>query len=129
MLEKLEALLSIFIVFYLLGSTIACLFILIASNIRAIGRYSFKKTIIASSFVSLLVHIWAAIFCILPSFNAIAGFSIGLLISFWALKLLCQSTLIEAFIIWILYVFAQLLAVLIGSYLFIGGIDDLMRIL
>lgn len=128
-MEKLEALISIYIINFVLSGVFTCLLLWIGIKIANVERPAFKKIIFISFFTSFIVHLITDIFSIIPNFNAIVGFLIGLILSLFVLKLAFHTELNKAILLWILNIMAQLFAVIVGAHMLIGGISEFIKIM
>jgi len=128
MLETLEAWGGFILVLIFLSFLIASLFIWVGAKIARIKNSTLKKAFIASITASFITYIMTVLLSALPIFSTILCYFIGLFLALFAIKIVFNSTLRQAFLVWIFNTVAQVLTVFIGASLFIGGIKDLIRI-
>ena len=128
-LESLEALGSLFFALLLISFIFATFFFWIGINISGIRNIKFRKTLLASAAVSFIIYIMGLIFYILPILNTLLGFFVGLVLSLFLFKSLFRLTYREISVVWMFNAIAQISAVIIGAYLFIGGIEDFFKII
>lgn len=128
-LESLEALGSLFFALLLISFFFATFFIWIGIKISGIRNIKFRKTLLASAAVSFIIYIMGLIFYILPILNTLLGFFVGLVLSLFLFKSLFRLTYREISVVWMFNAIAQISAVIIGAYLFIGGIEDFFKII
>lgn len=129
MLEALEALGGLFIVFLAISMIFVSFFVWIGGKILDIKNVTFRRAVLAATVSSLITYLLTASFYIFPILNTIVGFCIGLFLSLFTIKIIFNSTYQKTLITWMFNVFAQILAVIIGTVLFVGGIDDLIKII
>lgn len=129
MLESLEALGGLFLVFFVISLPFACFFIWISAKIGRIEDLSFGKILFAAIFASFITYLMITIFYIIPHFNTYLGFSIGIILSLVVIKVILRCTYEQAVFPWIFHFLAQILTILLGATLFIGGIKDFIRML
>lgn len=129
MLESLEALGGLFLVFFVISLPFACFFIWTGAKIGRIEDLSFGKILFAAIFASLITHLMITIFYVIPHFNTYLGFSIGLILSLVVIKVILRCVYGQAVLPWIFHFLAQILTIFLGAKLFIGGIKDFIRML
>jgi len=129
MLETLEAWAGFILVLIFLSFLIASLFIWIGAKMARIKNPTLKRAFFASIAASIITYIVTLIFSALPIISTIPCYFIGLFFALFVIKIVFNSTLKQAFLVWIFNIAAQIIAVIIGASLFIGGIGDLIKII
>jgi len=127
--ETIEAWSGLILVMACISIFLASIFIWIGTKITNIKNFKFRKAIISAISSSLIIYLTIIIFSIFPYLGAIIGFFIGLLLASFLMRRILDSTLRQTFVIWIFNGLAQILAVIVGATLFIGGVRDLIKIL
>jgi len=127
-LESLEALGSLFFVFLVIAIPLASFLIWTGAKIAGIDNLTFWRVVLAGFTASTLTQIFSLLFYAMPQVSTLFGFIIGILSSFLVIKYIFHSSFGEAFIPSILNIIAQTLAVVIGAFLFVGGIKDFIKI-
>jgi len=127
--ETIEAWSGLILVMACISIFLASIFIWIGTKITKIKNFKFRKAIISAISSSLIIYLTIIIFSIFPYLGAIIGFFIGLLLASFLMRRILDSTLRQTFVIWIFNGLAQILAVIVGATLFIGGVRDLIKIL
>jgi hypothetical protein len=128
-LESLEALGSLFFALLLINIFFATFFIWVGMKISGIKNIKFKKILLAAATISFIINIMGLIFSILPILNTLLGFFVGIVLSLFLLKSLFRLAYKEILVVWMFNVMAQIFAVILGAYLFIGGIEDFFKII
>ena len=129
MVETLEAWAGFLIILIFLSFIIAGIFMWIGVKITRIRNYNFKRVILTAILTSLVTYMVTVLFSAFPIINTIHCFFIGLFLSFFIIKSVFDSTLKQAILVWIFNIFAQVLTVILGASLFVGGIRYLLKII
>lgn len=128
-LEALEAWSGLVFVMICISIFLVSIFIWIGAKVAGIKNSGFRKAIVAAIFSSLVIYLFTIICSIFPYIGAILGFFVGLLLVPLIMRRILNSTLRQTFVVWIFNAIAQILALVLGATLFIGGIKDLIKII
>ena len=112
---------------FILSILISGFFMWLGAKMAGIKKSTFGRAILAAIAASLITYIVSAVFSVLPVIGTILGFFIGLLLSLFAIKSVFNTTFGRAFLAWIFNIVAQILAVIIGAALFVGGISTIIK--
>jgi len=129
MIETLEAWVGFILVLIFLNFIIAGFFIWVGAKITRINNSTLKRAYLAAIAASFTTYFMTILLSALPAISTILSFFIGVFLCLFVIKRVFRSTIRQAFMIWIFNIVAQILAVIIGASLFIGGIKDLIRII
>lgn len=129
MVEALEAMSGFFIVILAIGILISYFFIWIGTKVSRGKNFTLRKAFLAAILSSLITYAVTTLFYILPNMRTIFGYFMGIFICFFVIKIVFHASYKGALLIWVFYVPAQFSAVIIGSFLFVGGMKDLFKII
>jgi len=129
MLETMEAWSGIVLLIITFSILISVIFMAIGAKIIKIQNIRMRNIFHAGITASILTFSVAVIGSALPFVDAVIGFGIGLFIALFVIIHFINTTLEKTLIVWILNITGQIAAVLICSFLFIGGIKDFLTII
>lgn len=129
MTEALEAMSGLFLGYAALSTIFLSFFIWAGAKRLAKNKLSFFKSGIAAVAASFIIYSLSLIGYAFPKLNTLLGFAIGLILSLFILHFFLKVPLRNTAHLFLLNVIAQLLAVIIGTYLFVGGLADLWGII
>lgn len=129
MIETLEAWIGFILVLVFFAFLTAGIFMRLGTKILKIKYSNLKKTFLSSLIISLMIYTATLLFAALPHLSTVLSFLLALLLSMFVIKIILRLNYGKAFLLWIFNGAGQILAVLIGTYLFIGGLKDLIGII
>jgi len=128
MIETLGAFSSLILVMIVLGSVLSgiCFFAIAKANEKErLGVWRMLRGGLAASIVT---YAGTLIFSAVPFISTLTAFLVGLILALLLIKAIFQLSLRKAKIYWIVYIFVQILTVLITAQLFLGGVKYLIQI-
>jgi hypothetical protein len=130
MLETLEAWIS-FIVVLIFSGTILGLFLMwYGAGLAGIQKSSFWRSLAAAFLSSADTYLMALVALLAgPPVKLLYGLAAGLLLSVFIIKGVYRTSFLKALVPWLFFLIAQTLVILAATELFIGGFDDLFRMI
>jgi len=128
MIEAVKAWSGFVLVLIFFSIILATLFIWVGTKSVVKEDIGFKKTILVAITATLVIYSVIIILSALPFIGTVPCYIIGLALSLLAIKLILSLSFQQSLIIWVFNIAAQILAVIIGAKLFIGGLGDLLKI-
>ena len=128
MREALEALSGLFLSFAALNTLFLSFFIWIVKKPTK-NPISLLKAGVAALVVSLCIYSLSLLAYALPKIHTLLGFNTGFILSLFSLQLIIKGPLRRTWNLHLLNIFAQVLTVIIGTSLWVGGLSDLWKIL
>lgn len=130
MLETIEAWITFVLILIFFGTILACFLMWYASGLAGIEKSGFWRSLASALFASVASYLsaLAALVYGLPV-KTLYGLAAGLLISLFIIKGTYKTSLPKAFIVWLFFVIAQAIIILVGTELFIGSLNDLIELI
>jgi len=110
------------IVAAVIAAVIGGFFMWIGANLAGVGRGTFGRSIIAAVLAALVTWVVTAIFSYLPVFGYVIGFFLGIIFSIFVIQGVFGIRFAKALIVWLFYVIAQFVAVLLVGFVFGGAL-------
>ena len=129
MIESIEALGSLLIVFMFIAILLSVFFIRLGLSVLNIRNKSTIKILWLMSFISFITYGTSLLFYSVPYLNTVEGFMIGMIVAFYLFRFSYQIKLAKALFLTMLNMCAHIIAVLLGSYLFVGAISDFLSLI
>lgn len=112
------------LIFFILGLVISAFLLWIGTKLAGIHNASFGKAVAAALISIVVLAIVRAAGSYIPLLKGIIGWVIGILVSVYIIKAVFDTSWGKAFLAWILYIVAVIMAVVIaaafGIILFVG---------
>jgi len=128
MREALEAWFGILIGFLMIGTLLSGVSIWLGVKTARIRKSSPKAILAAAFCASTLVTFGTFIISGFPFLGTVPSYLIALLLTFFPITRILKANRSQGLWIWSLNCAAQILALIIGAALFLGGFGDLLRI-
>jgi hypothetical protein len=110
------------IVAAIIAAVIGGLFMWVGANLANVRRANFSRSIIAAVLAALVTWVVTAIFSCLPVFGNVIGFFLGIIFSIFVIQGIFGIRFGKALIVWLFYVIAQFVAVLLVGFVFGGAL-------
>jgi hypothetical protein len=129
MLEAIKAWSGFVLVLIFLSIILSTLFQWLGTKVTNYENFNLKKIILIALTTTIVVYITTIILSAFTSIGTILCYILGLVLSLLIIHLFTNLIFQQSLIIWIFNIAAQILAVIIGAKMFIGGIKDLIKII
>jgi hypothetical protein len=110
------------IVAAIIAAVIGGFFMWIGAKLANVRRANFGRSIIAAVLAALVTWVVTAIFSYLPVFGNLIGFFLGIVFSIFVIQSVFRIRFGKALIVWLFYIIAQFIAVLLVSFVFGGAL-------
>lgn len=122
------AVLGAFIGLVVLAALIAGFFIYVGAKLAMVEKATFGRAVLAAIGCSLVNWVFAAVLSPVPLLGSCSGFVIGLAASLVAIKVVFATSLAKALLVWVLHVFAQIVALFLALISFAGVLHSYLTL-
>jgi hypothetical protein len=121
-MEILGTFIGATIVAAIIAAVIGGFFMWIGAKLAGVRGATFGKSIVAAVLAALVTWVVTAIFSYLPVFGNVIGFFLGIVFSVFVIQGVFKVRFTKALIVWLFYIVAQVVAVLLVGLAFGGAL-------
>lgn len=106
----------------IIAAVVGGFFMWIGANLAGVRRATFGKSIVASVISAIITWAITGAFSYLPAVGNLIGFVLGVVVSIFVIQGIFDVRFGKALLVWVFYVIAQLVAVVLVAVLFGGAL-------